>query len=179
MAEYLCAILKLSHGEVDTIPGDEWLARYGRHINNVRMVLDWAYSPQGDPEVGLALTIAAIPLWYRMSLVDECLSGVQRALSNIGPEEDREAQAREVMQLYRALGLSQAFKVGFAPQAPAAFTKALEIAEKLSDPEAQLEALWGLWLSRIGLGENRAAHEPRTGSWSLPEAASIASSATG
>lgn len=158
VADYLCAILKPSHGEVDTIPGDEWLARYGHHINNVRMVLDWAYSPQGDPEVGVALTIAAIPLWYQMSLVDECLSGVQRALSSIGPDEVREARAREVMQLYRALGLSQAFKVGFALQAPAAFTKALEIAERLADPEAQLEALWGLWLSEIGLGENRAAH---------------------
>jgi predicted ATPase/DNA-binding winged helix-turn-helix (wHTH) protein len=159
VADYLCATLKPSHGEVDTISGDEWLARYGRHINNVRIVLDWAYSPEGDPAVGVALTIAAIPLWYQMSLVDECLGGVQRALSSIGSQERRDAQAREVMQLYRALGLSQAFKVGFAPQAPAAFTKALEIAERLGDPEAQLEALWGLWLSEIGVGENRAAHD--------------------
>jgi predicted ATPase/DNA-binding winged helix-turn-helix (wHTH) protein len=159
LADYLYNALKHSHAEVETLSGDEWLARYGRHINNVRLVLGWAYSPQGDPDVGLAITVAAIPLWYQLSLVDECLCGVQRALSGIGPGADRDAHARQVMQLYRGLGLSQAFKVGFAPQAPAAFAKALEIAEDLADPEAQLEARWGLWLSQIGMGEYRAAQE--------------------
>ncbi|UZF95490.1 ATP-binding protein [Bosea sp. NBC_00550] len=159
VADYLCAVLKHAHGEVDTLPGDEWLGRYGRHINNVRMVLDWTYSTQGDSEVGLAVTVAAIPLWYQLSSVDECLSGVQRALSGLGPGAVRDAQARQVMQLYRALGLSQAFKVGFAPQAPAAFAKALEIAEDLADGEAQLEALWGLWLCQVGMGEYRASLE--------------------
>lgn len=159
VADYLCGVLKRSHGEVETVSGDEWLSRYGHHINNVRMVLDWAYSRQGDPKVGLAVTVAAIPLWYQLSSVDECLTGVQRALLSIGPEEGRDAHARQVMQLYRALGLSQAFKVGFVPQAPAAFAKALEIAEDLADVEAELEALWGLWLSQIGLGDYRTSLE--------------------
>ena len=61
------------------------------------------------------------------------------------------------MQLYRALGLSQAFKIGFAPQAPAAFAKALEISEELGDVDAQAEALWGLWVAQVGMGEYRAS----------------------
>ena len=159
LAEYLCEVLRQSYGDVEIISSDEWLGHYSRHINNVRMVLDWAYSSQGDREVGLAVTVAAIPLWYQLSLVDECLSGVKRALLSIGPGAGRDAQARQVMQLYRALGLSQAFKVGFAPQAPAAFAKALEIAEDLDDVEAQSEALWGLWLCLIGMGEYRTSLE--------------------
>lgn len=159
LADYLCETLKHSQDEVETLSGDEWLSRYGSHINNVRMVLDWAYSRQGDSNVGLAVTVAAIPLWYQLSSVDECLSGVQRALSSIDPRAGRDAHARQVMQLYRALGLSQAFKVGFAPQAPAAFAKALEIAVDLADVEAQLEALWGLWLSQVGMGDYRASLE--------------------
>ena len=157
VADYLCGILKHSHGEIVSVSVGEWLGRYSRHINNVRMVLDWAYPPKGDPAVGLAVTVAAIPLWYQLSAVDECLRCVQRALLSIGPGPDRDAQARQVMQLYRALGLSQAFKVGFALQAPAAFAKALEIAEDLHDVDAQSEALWGLWLCQIGMGEYRAS----------------------
>jgi predicted ATPase/DNA-binding winged helix-turn-helix (wHTH) protein len=157
VADYLCGVLKHSHGEIESVSVGEWLGRYSRHINNVRMVLDWAYSPKGDPVVGLAVTVAAIPLWYQLSAVDECLRCVQRALLSIGPGPDRDAQARQVMQLYRALGLSQAFKVGFALQAPAAFAKALEIAEDLHDVDAQSEALWGLWLCQIGMGEYRAS----------------------
>ena len=155
LANYLCRVLEHSHGEIELVPADEWLGRYSRHINNVRMVLDWAYSPKGDPAVGLAVTVAAIPLWYQLSAVDECLRCVKRALLSIGPGPERDAQARQVMQLYRALGLSQAFKVGFALQAPAAFAKALEMAEDLHDVDAQLEALWGLWLCRVGMGEYR------------------------
>lgn len=157
LANHLCRVLEHSHGEIELFPADEWLARYSRHINNVRVVLDWAYSAKGDPAVGLAVTVAAIPLWYQLSAVDECLKCVKRALLSIGPGPERDAQARQVMQLYRALGLSQAFKVGFALQAPAAFAKALEMAEDLHDVDAQSEALWGLWLCRVGMGEYRNA----------------------
>ncbi|MCQ1775837.1 helix-turn-helix transcriptional regulator [Neorhizobium galegae] len=157
LAQYLLEVLKHSHEEVETMPSGEWLLRYGSHINNVRTVLDWAYSDRGDTETGMAITVAAIPLWYQLSLVDECLTSVQRALLSIHPGERREEQARKIMHLYRALGLSQAFKVGFAPQAPATFSKALEIAQELGDVEAQAEALWGLWFSLIGLGEYRAS----------------------
>lgn len=159
LADYLCIVLKNSHRDIETVSGDEWLALHGHHINNVRIVLEWAYSPDGDTEAGLAVTVAAIPLWYQLSSVDECLSGVRRALSSIDPGAARDAQARQVMQLYRALGLSQAFKLGFAPQAPAAFSKALEIAEELGDIEAQLEALWGFWFCQTGMGEYRTSLE--------------------
>ncbi|WP_267212583.1 ATP-binding protein [Chelatococcus asaccharovorans] len=159
VGDFLCGVLKHSSSEIETVSGDEWLSRYGHHINKVRMVLDWANSPGGDAQVGLAVTVAAIPLWYQLSLVDECLGAVQRALLSIDPGAGRDMQARQVMQLYTALGLSQAFKFGFAPQAPAAFTKALEIAEGLNDVEAQLEALWGLWFCQIGMGEYRTSLE--------------------
>ncbi|MER9663826.1 winged helix-turn-helix domain-containing protein [Mesorhizobium sp. M0159] len=157
LASYLCDVLGHSQEEVETLPREEWLLRYAPHINNVRFVLDWAYSEQGDIEVGLAVTVAAIPMWYQLSLVDECLTSVQRALLGIDPGKRRNEHARQIMQLYRALGLSQAFKIGFAPQAPAAFAKALEISEELGDVDAQAEALWGLWVAQVGMGDYRAS----------------------
>ncbi|MGM5008964.1 ATP-binding protein [Rhizobium sp. 969_B3_N1_2] len=157
LARYLCETLEHSAEEVETLSSADWLQKYGSQINNVRYVLDWAYSDNGDADVGVAVTVSAIPLWYQLSLVDECLTCVQRALLGIDPGERRDGRARQVMQLYRALGLSQAFKVGFAPQAPAAFAKALEMAEDLGDIDAQAEALWGLWVAQVGMGEYRAS----------------------
>jgi predicted ATPase/DNA-binding winged helix-turn-helix (wHTH) protein len=157
VADYLCRILKQSYGEIETLSGDEWLSRYGRHINNVRMVLDWAFSPRGDPEVGLVITVAAIPLWFQLSSVDECRDGVQRALASALPGASQDAQARHVMQLYKGLGQSRVFTNGLVPQASTAYAKALELAEQLQDVEEQLEALWGLWFCQIGMGQYRAA----------------------
>ncbi|MDR6635529.1 putative ATPase/DNA-binding winged helix-turn-helix (wHTH) protein [Phyllobacterium sp. 1468] len=157
LAAYLCEVLRHSQEEVEALSSEDWLSRYGIHINNVRFALDWAYSDHGDSEVGLGLTVAAIPIWYQLSLVDECLTGVQRALRGIAPGERRDQNARQIMQLYRALGLSKAFKIGFAPQATAAFAKALEISEELADLDAQAEALWGLWVAQVGMGEYRAS----------------------
>ncbi|MER8387848.1 helix-turn-helix transcriptional regulator [Mesorhizobium sp. M1428] len=157
LASYLCDVLEHSQEEVETLPREEWLLRYALHINNVRFVLDWAYSGHGDIEVGLAVTVAAIPMWYQLSLVDECLTSVQRALLGIDPGKRRNEYARQIMQLYSALGLSQAFKIGFAPQAPAAFAKALEISEELGDVDAQAEALWGLWVAQVGMGDYKAS----------------------
>ncbi len=85
LAKYLRQVLEHSHEEVETLSSEEWLYKYGTHINNVRYVLDWAYSDDGDTEVGIAVTVAAVPLWYQLSLVDECLACVQRALLGVDP----------------------------------------------------------------------------------------------
>ncbi len=153
---YLGSVLDQAVREIEVISVEDWLDRYSSHINDVRTCLDWAYSG-GDEDLGLSLTVAAIPLWYQLSSVDECLNGVRRALLGITPGPCRDARTRHIMHLYTALGLSQAFKVGFAPQAPAAFAKALELAEELEDPDGRSEALWGLWLCHVGMGEYRAS----------------------
>lgn len=53
----------------------EWLtSSYGRQIDNVRLALDWAFSPAGDASIGVRLTVAAIPLWFQLPLIDDCFS---------------------------------------------------------------------------------------------------------
>jgi hypothetical protein len=157
LAAYPWGTLDYALSELEDLSGPEWLSRYGGHINNVQMALDWAFSHRGDPAVCTALTVAAIPLWFELSLVDECRNRVQRALVSVASETNRDAQTRHVMQLYSALGLSRVFTIGLAPQASAAWTKALEIAESFDDTDDQLEALWGLWFCQSGAGEYRAA----------------------
>jgi len=155
-AEHFRRVFETALSEWETKAGDEWLACYGPETDNMRSALDWAFSAGGDTTVGMALTVAAIPLWFKLSSTDECRNRVEQAL-NRAEGADREIHTRQVLQLYIALGLSRTFTIGLAPAASAAWKKALEIAESLGDNEFKLETLWGLWFCHIGAAEYRAA----------------------
>jgi predicted ATPase len=105
--------------------------------------------------IGVALTIAAVPLWMQLSLVQECRARVERALASLVPEADR--SARQEMKLYAALGASLLFSTGAMPETEAVWAKALEIAVSLGDTEYQLRAFRGLWACRLNRGEFRVA----------------------
>jgi predicted ATPase/DNA-binding winged helix-turn-helix (wHTH) protein len=150
-AEYCRDLFERAEVELQTHPASEWLAAYGRRIDNLRAALDWAFSLGADASIGVALTAAAVPLWMHLSLMEECRGRVERALAAIeagaGPDSQRE------MKLLTALGTSLVYTRGAVPEISAVGTKALEIAERLGDAEYQLRSLWGLWnfYTNIGL----------------------------
>jgi len=154
-AEYYRELCRQAEAECETRPAAEWLADYGRDIGNVRAALDWAYSASGDDSIGLALTAASVPLWFQLSLVDECRKRVDHALSRLksGPDSD----TRREMQLYAALGASLLYTKGPVRETGAAWRRALAMADRLEDTEYQLRAFRGLWACRITSGEYRIA----------------------
>jgi len=154
-AEYYQDLFEKAATEAERRPLAEWLTAYKPHIDNVRTALDWAFSPDGDASVGVALTVASAPLWMHLSLLDECHGRVERALSSLGSGASR--GTRQAMRLYAALGGSLIYARGPAPEAGSAWMKALEIAEQLDDTEYQLRALRGLWAYRLNSGEHRTA----------------------
>jgi predicted ATPase/DNA-binding winged helix-turn-helix (wHTH) protein len=154
-AEYYRDLLERAEAEWEIRPTAEWLGAYARHTDNMRAALDWAFSSSGDAAVGVALTAAAVPLWFQQSLMLECRGRVERALASLEPGSGR--GDRREMRLLAALGASLMQTKGPAPDTTAAWAKALEIAERLSDIEYQLRALWGLWHFRVSRGECRAA----------------------
>jgi predicted ATPase/DNA-binding winged helix-turn-helix (wHTH) protein len=139
--------------EAETRPTDEWLAEYVPRIDNLRAALDWSFSPNGDASIGVALTIASVPLWVQLSLMEECRTRVERALASINTGSSPER--RREMQLYAALGASLMYTKGPVPETGAAWTRALEIAEALGDVPFQLSALWGLSFYRSISGEHQ------------------------
>ncbi|HEX3497904.1 MAG TPA: winged helix-turn-helix domain-containing protein, partial [Stellaceae bacterium] len=133
-AEYYRDLFERAEAELQTRPASEWLAAYSRWIDNLRAALDWAFSPAGDVPVGVALTIAAVPLWIQLSLVQECRVRVERALASLVlPEAGRSAS--QEMKLYAALGASLLYSKGPMPETEAVWAKALEMAESLGDTE--------------------------------------------
>jgi predicted ATPase/DNA-binding winged helix-turn-helix (wHTH) protein len=156
-AEYYCAVFAHADAESESRPQAEWLAIYGRHLDNVRAGLDWAFSPDGDAQIGVALAVAVVPLWVQLSLLGECRERVERALA--GLEGDEAATARPRMQLSYALGWSLMYGVGRAREAGPAWATTLELAESLDDTVYRLRALWGLCIDQFNNGELRAALE--------------------
>jgi predicted ATPase/DNA-binding winged helix-turn-helix (wHTH) protein len=140
-AQYYLTLLKRAEAEAPARPAAEWLVDYAIEIDNVRAALDWAFSPAGDGSLGVALTTAAVPLWLRLSLLEECASRARqalRALATLGT-----ADPREEMRLHAALGAALPDPADMA----ASFTRVLDIAKALDDPEYQLRALRGLYFN--------------------------------
>ena len=71
-AEYYRDLFERAEADGKSRPTAEWLAEYGPKIDNLRAALDWAFSPDGDASIGVALTAAAVPLWMQLSLMEEC-----------------------------------------------------------------------------------------------------------
>jgi predicted ATPase len=155
-AEYYGGVFAHADADSEAQTQAKWLAIYGRHLDNVRAALDWAFSPEGDAKISVALTVAVVPLWVELSLMSECRARVERALALEG---DDAATARQRMQLSAALGWSLMYGVGRARETSAAWSVTLELAEKLSDRKHQQRALWGLCIDQFNIGELRTALE--------------------
>jgi predicted ATPase/DNA-binding winged helix-turn-helix (wHTH) protein len=154
-AEYYCNLFQRAEAELGARPISEWLAEHKPRLDNLRGALDWAFSPEGDASIGVALTAAAVPLWMQLSLLAECRGRLEKALAALQPGANRDA--RREMKLHAALAASLRYTRGAVSETGAAWTKALEIAESLEDPEYQLRALWGLWFFHTTNSRHRVA----------------------
>jgi predicted ATPase len=154
-AAYCLDLFERAETEWETRPTAEWLAEYGRQIDNLRAALDWTFSAGGDASIGVALTAAAVPLWMHFSLMEECRGRVERALAAIAAGVGRDA--RREMQLHASLTASLMYTRGAVAEIGAVATNAIEIAESLDDIEYQLRSLWALWSFRISSGQHSAA----------------------
>jgi predicted ATPase/DNA-binding winged helix-turn-helix (wHTH) protein len=154
-AEHYRDLFAQAEAETETRSQTEWRDIYAGHLDNVRAGLDWAFSPGGDAQLGVALTVAAVPLWVQLSLLGECRERAERALANL--DRDVAATMRPRMQLSAALGWSLMYGVGRAREAGPVWATTLELAERLDDASYRLRALWGLCIDQFNNGEFRTA----------------------
>src|SRR5262249_27706710 len=124
-ADYHRQLFARAEGDSETAPEPELLAIYDRCIGDIRAGLDWAFSADGDPQIGVALTIASVPIWVQHSALGECRERVERALASLG---DGVATAHLRMKLSAALGWSLTYGLGRGRQAASAWTTTLELA---------------------------------------------------
>ena len=132
------------------------LSFYRRELDNVRAALDWAFSPSGDPSIGIALTVAAIPVWCQLSLLVECRSRLELALNS---SEVAALDVRLRLELVAALGFAMTNSTGLLLETIAVLESALELAREVGDVDHQLRALWSIWTCRFNNAESQRSHQ--------------------
>jgi predicted ATPase/DNA-binding winged helix-turn-helix (wHTH) protein len=150
-AVYFRRLLKNFDDEI-SIPDEDWSPR---HLDNIRGALDWSTSPDGDPEIGLALTLAAVPLWTELTLMSECEYRVKRAhLMRLPPASDRVLQE---IDLNFALGLALMWTRGARFEARETLERALELALSIDDVDRQSQIYCALHMYYGSRAETDAA----------------------
>jgi predicted ATPase/DNA-binding winged helix-turn-helix (wHTH) protein len=134
-----------------------WLARLRNELGNLRAALDWAFSPDGNHVVGVALAAVAVPFLFDVSQVDECCERARIALSaTLDPDVDP-VPSRMRLWLLGLYAAARVFTNGPVQTVHEAWTEVLSIALAVDDRDYQLFALWGLWAVRQYRGDARAA----------------------
>ena len=152
-AEHYGALLEQAQADWESRPATEWRERYRHLIDNVRVALDWSFSPAGEAATGVALAVATVPLWFALSLTSECAERIDRALAS--QPETRNADLD--MRLYAARAWSLMQTKGFVAETEAAWTRVRDISERQGNIDYRLRALWGLWASLQNRGELHSA----------------------
>lgn len=155
-AGFLLAFLDGSDVAREIYAPVEWRETFGHLIDDIRGAFDWAFSGIGDPGLGVRLTAASAPVWFRLSRMGEFHDHVTRALAHLDrlPAADRPPlEAR----LEVALGHANWHVSGPGPAMASAFRRALDVAERTGDVTRQMQALWGLWSERNVFGDYRGA----------------------
>jgi predicted ATPase len=135
--------LALAAGEqCDQLPRSQWLARYGSKMDDVRDALGWAVAGPMHAALTIMLTVAAIPFWRQLFLVEECRAAVERALDVHFASHRSE---RDDLILRMTLGRVLFHTHGSRAEGKAIWEEALTLAENADDKSSQIQCL--TWLS--------------------------------
>jgi len=154
-AEHCRHSVEVAGDELACKPAGEWLVSHGELIDDVRAALIWAFSPAGDADLGIALTVTSIPFWTLLSLNEECRMNVESALSCL--ETIGSQGIQDKLRLLAALGGALWYTRGSVPEMTSTWQSVLVAAEEIQNIEYQLRSLLGLWSDKINRGENRAS----------------------
>lgn len=141
------ALLEQAALELESLSDPDWLEKYKGCLDDVRSALAWAFGSADSAPLAVALTIAAIPLWTQLSLLEECQQCAERALA-CAP-----ANPCVEMKLRAALGTAALYLNGPLASTEAAWRPVLVLADQLQEREYQLMALWGMAVCRSYAGE--------------------------
>jgi len=153
-AEFMRVLLTRAEIDWEGMVRQEWLDTYARSIADVRASIDWAFSPDGDASLGVALTAMALPLGFQLSLIDEFRGRVEKAL--LHSQRIRPAQLLSEMRLNVALGMFTHNTKGPGGRT-AVIERAIEVGRRLESPAYQVEPLIGLATAHLGAGDHLLA----------------------
>ncbi|MCK9735596.1 ATP-binding protein [Pseudomonas syringae] len=142
-AQWALTLLEQGKQDLEQMPQELWTQRYGIEIDTIRAALTWAFSAEGDRQLGVELTLCSSPLWLRLSLVREYQDWVNHGLPR--QVEEAHMDRRQRMRLLTMSGSILMLTYGAGQKMREVWQQVSEDAEALDDSEYRLRALWGKW----------------------------------
>ncbi|CAH0339309.1 winged helix-turn-helix domain-containing protein [Rhizobium sp. CECT 9324] len=152
---YLWELFEGSASAMHTNATAEVTCEFGYLLPSLRAYLDWALLGNGERLQGARVTVAALPLFFKLSLFDECIAAVTSSIAYLDANPDIDEASR--MKLYAALGWPQLIAADAPGRGVEAWTASARIAEKLGDVDHQLRSIWGLWVDALNRAEPNTA----------------------
>ena len=154
-ARSLTHILEQAEDEMLSKPLEEWSQDYAQHLPTMRLASEWAFSGSNDDvNAAVKLVVSALPLLFRLTLMEESPFWALKAIST---DAAREGDARRRMKLHAALGWPAMRSTSRSDKGLEDWTKVLAMAEKVGDNDFQLRATWAFWVDAITSSEPRKA----------------------
>lgn len=144
-------LLAQAEADRDSTTREQWLASCGRWMDDVWASLEWCFSSEGDPALGVALTAAALLPVYELGLLDEHHARIQQALSAV--QTLSPVQPVIEMRLNAALIFPSGQPWQQARPQAEVIARMLELANRLKEPRYRIAALYGLWGKDFRAGE--------------------------
>lgn len=143
---HACYFLELlEHMEDD--PED--LSAITDQFGNIRGALTWCFSDPGDRGTGVALTAAAIPLFFKLSLLAECQHWATRAIAAL---DGTDQGVRHDLALHAALGSARMLTGQIDDFGIHCVNRAFQLAGKIGDVAGQIRLIDRLHLLQLFAG---------------------------
>lgn len=134
-----------------TMATEEWLEAHRTGLDDIRAALDWAFSQAGSARIGIRILAHSVPFWIQYSRHHEGQFRISEALKQGSKNEP--VTDNEEMALQASLGTSLNWAKGPVQDTRQAWQRALALATRLSDSEAEIQAHYGLWLYYLRSGD--------------------------
>ncbi len=154
-AQHYASVFARADTEWPAWTSAEWLGVHGREIGNARAALDWAFSPEGDAELGISLAAASLSVMFELSLADECRHRAAHALAALTRVAGMDRRVE--LKLRATLAAAQTYTPGPLPHSIEEWRRVLDLATELGDFSHQARAIWGLWTAGNYGGRAREA----------------------
>jgi predicted ATPase/DNA-binding winged helix-turn-helix (wHTH) protein len=147
-AAYYAARLAGLDRKATSSPGG--VAVFAPHMGNIRAALEWSFSSEGEPTIGVRLAAGATPLFLGLALLVECHQWCERGLASVARED---AGGRVEMALQEALAISEMFTRGNSEDVRRSIEDGLKLAEARGDHQQQMNLLAGLHIFQTRIGD--------------------------
>ncbi|WP_429293519.1 ATP-binding protein [Paraburkholderia sp. CI3] len=122
-------------------------------LDDARVAFDWAFSPDGDPRVGVELASNLVSALLHSGLIEECCTRAAQAVEALDRLPPGSVDAAREMRVRAALASALPYVRGPVSRPAELWRDVLALAVESDDNTFRIHALWGLWNTMFSFGD--------------------------